>query len=130
MQNLFLGMAVFFLVACAAEPTVKDPDPFTSYAMEWRGAQIEEMIKVWGAPRELQQYSPEGGAGTATWRTFAGGDEERSRCQATAWFDAEGTITFVETISQFCVPQRGSPYFRNMEMLKRYPDRAPPGLVE
>ena len=95
-----LGMAVLILSACAAETVVEETDPFTSYAREWRGAQIEEMIKAWGAPRELQQYSPKGGAGTAMWQVFAGSTEERSRCQTKVWFDQSGVITIVETLSQ------------------------------
>ena len=117
-----MGVAILLLHACAAEPVVKDADPFTTYAQEWKGAQIEDMIRAWGAPRELLQYSPEGGSGTAMWQAFSGGDELRSRCQATVWFNGSGEITFVETLSQNCTPKRGSPYFKNLSELKRYPD--------
>lgn len=122
MKILSMAMLALFLCSCSAAPVAKDPDPFTTIAMDWRGAQIDQMIRVWGAPRELQQYSPGGGGGKAMWQVFGGGDEERSRCSATAWFDASGVITFVETVSQNCVAKRGQRAFQNLPQLKRYPN--------
>ena len=80
------------------------------------------MIEVWGDPKILNQASSSGGDGTATWAHFAGswgggvsGAARRMRCEATASFNSQGTITAVDVVSQYCKPDCGS----NMEELRR-----------
>ena len=109
------------LVACASGSEPTKVDVFTDIAKEWQGAQIKEMIEVWGDPKILNQESPSGGAGTATWSHVAGragglsGSARRMRCEATASFNSLGAITAVDVVSQNCKPGRRS----NMEDLRR-----------
>ena len=110
------------LVACASGSQPAKVDVFTDIAKEWQGAQIKEMIEVWGDPKILHQESPSGGNGTATWTHFGrswrggvSGAARRMRCEATASFNSQGTITAVDVVSQYCKPDRGS----NMEHLRR-----------
>jgi len=110
------------LVACASGPEPAKVDVFTDIAKGWQGAQIKEMIEVWGDPKILNQASSSGGDGTATWTHFAGawpagisGAARRMRCEATASFNSQGTITAVDVVSQYCRPDRRS----NMEDLRR-----------
>lgn len=109
------------LVACTSQPETRELDIFTSIAKNWQGANINEMIKVWGDPRTLNQESPMAGAGTANWAHFAGGGAvggpavQRMRCEATVSFDAQGIITTIDVISQNCKPDRRS----NMETIRR-----------
>lgn len=58
------------LVACASGREPATVDVFTDIAKEWQGAQIKEMIEVWGDPKILNQESSSGGDGTATWAYF------------------------------------------------------------
>jgi len=116
MKSLFLGISVLILSGCASTTTDAEPDAFAAMAKEWQGAGIEEMIKVWGVPRTLQQEASTGGAGTAMWHmgTREGGtmsvnntqtfNARQSVCEATATFDAAGVITMVETFNQNCYP--------------------------
>ena len=110
------------LVACATGTEPKKIEGFTDIAKGWQGAQINGMIEVWGDPKILNQASSSGGDGTATWAHFAGswgggvsGAARRMRCEATASFNSQGTITAVDVVSQYCRPDRGS----NMEELRR-----------
>ena len=110
------------LVACASGSEPAKVDVFTDIAKEWQGAQIKEMIEVWGDPKILNQASSSGGDGTATWSRFGpswrggvSGAARRMRCEATTSFNSQGTITAVDVVSQYCKPDHRS----NMEELRR-----------
>lgn len=112
MKNTVFLLAILVLSACASSTAPQEDDLFRSVALEWQGAHINEMIKVWGDPRQLEQFSPEGGAGVATWLVIGQFDKDRSRCEATALFDHEGIIRSLDVISKNCTnPKRGMPNF-------------------
>jgi hypothetical protein len=121
MKNLTAVTLILLLSACASAPATEDADLFTSMALEWQGAHINEMIEVWGDPRMLEQFSNETGAGTATWIVIGQFDKERARCQATALFDNDGVIRSLEVISKNCKnPSRGMPnFYGDIDALKR-----------
>jgi len=100
-------------------PTESEPDKFTMIAEEWQGANIQEMIRVWGDPRILNEASTDSEDGVARWTYFfgggtpgTGGGSKRSRCDATAYFDSNGFIFDIEVISQNCIS-------RSMDKLRR-----------
>jgi len=125
MKNSFVWVTILTLSACSTTPEVATPDPFTVIAREWQGAQIEDMIRQWGAPRELKQESETGGAGSATWVKFRGGSfsgdssaTSRTRCEAKAFFSSRGVIESIETVSRNC-DEEGMFGIRNLEALMR-----------
>lgn len=107
MKKSLLILVLTALSACGSTETAADE--FTIIAEEWQGANINEMIAVWGNPKVLKQASADGEDGVARWVHFygggapsTGGGSRRSRCDATAFFDANGFINEVEVVSQNC----------------------------
>lgn len=107
MRKTQLILVLVVLAACSSTET--SPDKFTIIAEEWQGGNINEMIAVWGNPKVLKQANADGEDGVARWVHFYGGGApstgggfRRSRCDATAFFDANGFITEVEVVSQKC----------------------------
>ena len=103
-------LLIFVLTALAAcSSTEPAPDKFKLLAEEWQGGNIQEMIDVWGNPKTLKQATTDGEDGVARWRHVSGGDSpdagrgsQRSRCEATAYFNANGFILDIEVFSQRC----------------------------
>ncbi len=107
MKKTLLILVLTALAACSS--TKPAPDRFASIAEEWQGANIQDMIEVWGDPKSLKQASADGEDGVALWQYMSGGGSpgtgggsRRSRCEATAYFGAEGFISDIEVISQRC----------------------------
>ena len=107
MKKILLTLVLTVLASCSS--TEPAPDEFMIIAEEWQGGNINEMIAVWGDPKVLKQASPDGEDGVARWLHFysggapsTGAGMRRSRCDATAFFDANGFITGIEIVSQHC----------------------------
>jgi len=107
MKKTLLTLLLTALAACSSvEPA---PDEFTLIAEEWQGANINEMIQVWGDPRILEQVSANGEDGADRWIYYytggapsTGPGMRRSRCDVTAYFGANGFISEIEVVSQYC----------------------------
>ena len=120
MKKTLLILALTALAACSS--TAPRADKFTVIAEQWQGGNIQDMINVWGDPKSLKQASAEGYDGVARWQYIFGGSSvgtgsgnHRSRCEATAYFNANGFISDIEVISQRCDERR----LRTMEELRR-----------
>ena len=107
MKKTLLILVLTTLAACSS--TAPAPDEFKLLAEEWQGGNIQEMIDVWGNPKTLKQASTDGYDGIARWQYISGGGSpstgggsRRSRCEATAYFNANGFISDIEVISQRC----------------------------
>ena len=107
MKKTLLTLVLTALAACSSVKPA--PDEFTIIAEEWQGANINEMIQVWGNPRILEQVSADGEDGVARWIHYYGGGPpstaegmRRSRCDVTAYFGANGFISEIEVVSQYC----------------------------
>ena len=120
MKKILLILVLTALAACSSmEPA---PDEFTTIAKEWQGANVQDMINVWGNPKSLKQASADGEDGVARWQHFfggssvgTGGGSHRTRCEATAYFGANGFISDIEVISQNCTSRK----LRSMKELRR-----------
>ena len=107
MKKTLLFVVLTALSACSS--TEPAPDRFASIAEEWQGGNVQDMIEVWGDPKTLKQASADGEDGVARWQYISGGGSpstgggsRRSRCEATAYVDANGFISNIEVISQRC----------------------------
>jgi hypothetical protein len=107
MKKSLLILVLTALVACGS--TEPAPDRFASIAEEWQGGNVQDMINVWGDPKSLEQAGADGYDGVAVWQYIyggssvgTGGGSHRSRCEATAYFNANGFISNIEVISQRC----------------------------
>ena len=107
MKKTLLILVLTALAACSS--TAPAPDRFTSIAEGWQGGNIQDMIDVWGDPKTLKQAGTDGEDGVARWQHIFGGNSvgtgggsHRSRCEATAYFNANGFISHIEVISQRC----------------------------
>jgi len=117
MTKILLVPILVVLASCV--PTEPEPDKFTAIAEEWQGANIQEMIRVWGDPKIFEQARTDGEDGVARWTYFFGGGAPssgsggyRMRCDATAYFDSNGFIFDIEVVSQRCTS-------RSMDKLRR-----------
>ena len=120
MKKILLTLVLTVLASCSS--TEPAPDKFTLIAEEWQGGNIQEMIDVWGNPKTLEQATADGENGVARWRYVSGGDSpdpgrgsQRSRCEATAYFNANGFILDIEVFSQRC----NKIWQRSLEKLRR-----------
>jgi hypothetical protein len=120
MKKSLLILVLTVLVACSSTETA--PDEFTIIAEEWQGGNINEMIAVWGDPKVLKQAGAGGEDGVARWQHISGGgspgnggESRRSRCEASAYFDASGFISDIVVISQNCDARK----LRTMKELRR-----------
>ena len=107
MKKTLLILVLTALSACSS--TEPAPDRFASIAEEWQGGNIQDMMQVWGDPKSLKQASADGEDGVARWQFISEGGSMsseggglRSRCEATAYFSANGFIVDIEVISQRC----------------------------
>lgn len=94
-------LTIFLIVLCAgcAPLTGTTPgDSFTSAAMSWVGADIQEMLAVWPNPNRKCGANVQGEAGCARWTHEGGSVSSWSRyangyrCDTVAYYDADGTI--------------------------------------
>ena len=116
-------LLIFVLTALAAcSSTEPAPDNFKLLAEEWQGGNIQEMIDVWGNPKTLKQATTDGADGVARWQYVTDGDSfnagratQRVRCEATAYFNANGFILDIEVFSQRC----NKIWQRSLEKLRR-----------
>ena len=120
MKKILLILVLTVLAACSS--TQPKPDEFTTIAQEWQGANIQDMINIWGDPKSLKQAGPDAYDGVARWQYIyggssvgTGGGSHRSRCEATAYFNANGFISHIEVISQRCDERK----LRTMKKLHR-----------
>jgi len=106
MRTVITVLLATTLAACATHDGPAAEDAFTEIARSWEGAAVEDMIRVWGNPRLLEQDESQGGAGSAMWAIFSKYEAQRTRCEATAAFDATGLIRDVAVVSVNCPPER------------------------
>jgi len=118
MKKTLLILTLTALAACSS--TVPKPDKFTVIAEEWQGGNIQDMINLWGDPKSLKQAGTNAYDGVAHWQYIyggssvgTGGGSHRSRCDATAYFNANGFISVIEVVSQRCNK------LRSIEALRR-----------
>jgi len=111
MKTIITLYMLAMLAACATEPAA--PDPFTLMAEEWQGANINEMIQVWGSPRQLQETDDDGGV--VRWAHYAGSDDRATRCVVVAEYDSSGIIYSIDVTSTNCDATRN----RNISELQR-----------
>ena len=113
---------VALLTACAAERTDVDRNngEFTAAAQSWVGADVNDMIRVWGKPTSQSSASP-GKEGLVHWSVLgyrggsAGSSPAGSRCIVDAYTAADGTISRVEVTSRGCDEKFAS----RMHLLRR-----------
>lgn len=109
MRVITIAALLLFLTSCSSTPETPSTEPdmrFERIASEWQGAHINDMIRVWGDPRLLEQNDERGGEGSAMWAIFSKYTDRRTRCEATATFDAAGLIRDIEVVSINCPPPR------------------------
>ena len=119
MRVIMMAALLMMFAACASapEPVTGTPDPrFEQIAEEWRGAHVNDMIQVWGDPRLLEQDEANSGAGSAMWAIFSKYEAQRTRCEATATFDAAGLIRNIDVVSVNCPPERAISWRENWDI--------------
>ena len=84
---------------CAAWTGPPNESRFTRAAESWTGAPLDDMIAVWGPPRQFLDDSEIEGAGIAIWRSTWG---DAYRCNINAWYDPERIVTRIDVTSYKC----------------------------
>ena len=95
-------VVVPLLLLCAACSTWTGPpneSRFTRAAESWTGAPLDDMIAVWGPPRQFLDDSEIEGAGIAIWRSTWG---DAYRCNINAWYDPDRIVTRIDVTSYRC----------------------------
>jgi len=116
MRTVIAVLLATTLAACATRSGPAAEDAFTQIARSWEGAPVEDMIRVWGNPRLLEQDEANGGAGSAMWAIFSKYEAQRTRCEATATFDAAGLIRNIDVVSVNCPPERAISWRENWDI--------------
>lgn len=119
MRPVMVSSLFLLLAACASSPESREVEPDTRFeviARAWAGAHINDMIAVWGDPRRIEREEDKGGAGRATWAIFSKYGNPRTRCEATATFDAAGLIRNIDVVSVNCPPERAFSWRENWDI--------------
>ena len=106
-------VVLFLLAACSAwTGSAPNESRFSIAAESWTGAPLDEMIAVWGPPRQYLDDSDTEGAGIAVWRSTWG---DAYRCNISAWYDPERIVTRIDVTSYKCDEK----YEEHLDMLMR-----------
>ena len=108
-----LCVVLFLLAGCSAwTGSAPNESRFSIAAESWTGAPLDEMIAVWGPPRQFLDDSEIEGAGIAVWRSTWG---DAYRCNINAWYDPERIVTRIDVTSYKCDEK----YEEHLDMLMR-----------
>lgn len=85
--------------ACSSWTGPPNESRFARAAESWTGAPLDEMILVWGPPRQYLDDPEIEDAGIAIWRSTLG---DSYRCNINAWYDPERIVTRIDVTSYKC----------------------------
>ena len=103
MTQIFAIVFILVLTSCAQPGTekVRRYDDYSRAAMSWLGADIDEMVAIWGPPNKgfLPAYGKK--RGVAGWEArsssgFGERKEIRYHCTSLAYFSSKGAILRIE----------------------------------
>ena len=110
MTRIITAVFILVITACAQLDTeeVDRDDDYSTAAMSWLGANMQEMLAAWPEPNMRCSNNKVGRAGCAWWRHRSGGGRDGHvgydyNCETVVHYDANLVITDIDVkFSRYC----------------------------